>query len=65
MCEADGLGGWLGPAELIALSNAVDAVDDFILGELADRYMTGLEPNEGQFTTLYLLVGARNSVVSL
>ncbi len=40
---------WPEPAELTALSNAVDAIDDFILGELADRYMTELVPGEGQF----------------
>lgn len=45
---------WLEPAELTALSNAVDAIGDFMLGELADRYMTVLEPGEGQFSTLYL-----------
>jgi len=44
----------LEPAELTALSNAVDAIDDFILGELADRYMTELAPGEGQFSMLYL-----------
>ncbi len=45
---------WLEPAELTALSNAVDAIDDFMLGELADRYMTELAPGEGQFSMLYL-----------
>ena len=45
---------WLDPAELSALSNAVDAVDDFILGELADRYGVELSSTEGQFSMLYL-----------
>jgi len=48
------LGRWLDPAELSALSNAVDAVDDFILGELADRYEVELSSMEGQFSMLYL-----------
>lgn len=50
------LGGWLEPAEFAALSNAVEAIDDFMLGELADRYMAELNPGEGQFSMLYLPV---------
>lgn len=42
------------PAELAALSNAVDAIDDFMLGKLSDRYMAQLGPGEGQFSMLYL-----------
>lgn len=49
------LDAWLEPAERSALSNAVDAVDDFMLGELADRYMTEAAA-DGQFSMLYLPV---------
>jgi len=45
---------WLEPAEVQALSNAVEAIDDFMLGEIADRYMTELSPEEATFSMLYL-----------
>ena len=53
---------WLEPVELSALSNAVDAIDDFILGELADRYGVELSATEGQFSMLVgcSLVGLRD-----
>ncbi len=45
---------WLEPGELQALSNAVEAIDDFMLGEIADRYMVELAPQEATFSMLYL-----------
>ena len=44
----------LEPDELVALSAAVEMVDDFILGELADRYMKPSATIDGQFSMLYL-----------